>query len=188
MKKCRKLFRYFVVVFLTLLLSGCALAPLMLIPAGVAGIQNTLSDSGTGKTFSEVELQRVIPALVGFKQTTTLASDGIYDWTGIWIPKNVDAVKGGEYTVLVLMNGNATRQDFLKGRDGVLSLYPGIKIIKTDELSTTAFYPASSLSRLSISYDLNGRSVQGDVYTVAIPSQIPKAAEPVKSSSKKRKH
>ncbi|TRZ53297.1 hypothetical protein D4R99_01075 [bacterium] len=186
MKKCRKLFRYFVGVFLALILSGCALAPI-LIPAGVAGIQNMLSDSGTGKTFSEVELQRAIPALIGFKQTTVLASDGIYDWTGIWMPKDIDIVKGGEYTILVIMSGSATRQDFFQAREKILSLYHGIKIIKTDELSTTAYYPRESPSLFSPHYQLNGQSVQGDVYTVAIPPQAPKVIEPVKSS-KKRKH
>lgn len=190
MKKYARFFRFFAGSFLALVVSGCALTPILL-SGGISGVQSMLAESGANakKTFREAELQPVIPALISFKQTTVLAPDGIYDWTGIWIPKNIDAVKGGEYTVLVLLNGNATRQDFLAGRDGVLSLYPGIKIVRTEELSSTSFYPIEPLSRLAIRYRLGGRSVQGDVYVVTIPPQIPKVAEPVKKKpSKKRKH
>ncbi|MCX6736217.1 MAG: hypothetical protein NTZ13_03990 [Candidatus Parcubacteria bacterium] len=150
-----------------------------------------------GKTFSEKELQRAMPALIGFRQRIEAVHDeeGLFTWTGIWVPKDIDTAKGGAYTFLVLLNGNATRQDFVEKKEAILSLYPGVKIVNVNELANTAYYPQSQLIRAGIRYELTGRSIQGDVYDVVIPPQTSKTMmspdslkKSLKHSSKKTKH
>jgi hypothetical protein len=147
-----------------------------------------------GKTFTETELQQALPALTGFGQNVVRGENGISEWGGIWLPKNIDRVNGGKYTFLVILNGNGTEYDFTIRRERFVSMFPGIQILGTDYLAQTIYYPKTVAGRTLLRMSLAGRAVNGYAYYVAIPAQLPKTIAPVEPQKKigksllKRKH
>lgn len=142
-----------------------------------------------GKTFTETELQQALPALAGFSQNVVRGENGISEWGGIWLPKNIDKVNGGKYTVLIILNGNGTEYDFTMRRDRFVSMFPGIQILDTDYLARSKYYPQTIPARTILRMSLAGRAVNGYSYYVVIPAQVLKTLVPIELQKKeKRRH
>jgi len=184
MKIIRSLFRCIVFVFVAFSLFGCT-----------AMRQYQSGGVPEGKTFDEYILKQATRTIDNYSQTVSVNEYGVKEWSGIWLPSNLDREHGGHYTLLVIMNGNATRQDLMLKKDVITAMFPGIRIIKVEDINGTAFFPQDKMWRMSVRYKLTGRSVTGDVYDVVIPAQTQKNLVPLdhsgkvhKNVSKKRKH
>jgi hypothetical protein len=160
MEKNRKISTFLVIIFMTFALFGCA-----------AIRQYQSGGVPEGKYFEPKVLQQALRTIDNFSQVMTVNEYGAKEWSGIWLPMNLDRKYGGHYTILVIMNGNATVQDRMAKKDAIAAMFPEIRINKVVDVGETMFFPPDKVWRMGVRYKLTGRSVTGDVYDVVIPPQ-----------------
>jgi len=153
-----KIMRFLAIFSFAILLSGCATTA-----KWVDG------DFPGPKTYSEKQVRTLLPAVTDYRQLDVSLPGAKTEPSGIWVPKRMDQDKGGSYTFLVVMSGNASREDLFGKETTIKELFPGIVITKAEDLETSAYYPQGNLSRLDIRYALNGRALKGEVLNVVLP-------------------
>ena len=194
MKALKKIGKLFLVTLIAVGLSGCVGLGALVTPVAMTLLKNMNQSQPVegNKTFSQSELQGIIPALGDYTQTSLIGQNGKV-WSGIFLPKNLDVNNGGTYDILVILNSNgSTAEDFASRKMHLLEMFPGARITGTKDISETIFSPIRKgrMSRDEMNnsdYGIARTSVIGDVHTVVIPPKngIAEALSPLKHHSKK---